>query len=98
MGWYMSGNCGKSTSVADAMKYLVILGLRYPGALMMADNSRLSQMLIDGSWCVKRSFSRSGCFYRCISESGQDSDDPTNLALHPDQQFRNPATRVYGAQ
>jgi hypothetical protein len=28
----------------------------------------------------------------------KDNDGPTNLALHPDKQFRNSAARVYGVK
>ena len=53
---------------------------------------------MDGRWYVKRSSSRSGCFYKSVNESQKDNDCLTNLALHPDQQFRNPAARVYGVE
>jgi len=58
---------------------------------------------INGRWCVKRPssqsgyfYKQSGYFYRSVSATEQDNDDPTNLALHLDQQLRNPIARVYG--
>jgi len=44
---------------------------------------------------VKRPSSQSGYFYRSVSATEQDNDDPTNLGLHLDQQLRNPTARVY---
>jgi hypothetical protein len=79
------------------MKCSVILGLRW-SRTTTADNSFLSQTSMDGRWYVKRSSLRSGCFYRRVNESQKDNDGLTNLALHPDQQLRNPAARVYGVK
>ena len=95
--WCIWGNCGKSTNATDAIRCSVIWGLGWPSTLI-ADNSFLSQTVIDGRWCVKRSFSRSGCFYRSVNDNKQDNNGPTNLTLHPDEQFRNSAARVDGVK
>ena len=79
------------------MKCSVIWGLRW-SRTTTADNSFLSQTSMDGRWCVKRSSLRSECLYRNVNESETDNDGLTNLTLHPDQQFRNPAARVYGVK
>ena len=95
MRWCMSQNSGKSTSVRDARRCrkASVLARDWLESVN-PNNSSKSQSSIDCRWYIKRFSLWSGCFYRCamkINENEQDNDGRTNLALHPDKQFWNPA-------